>query len=135
MGCVRHCESVGFSPWLHGRRPSVRVQGNMGTKFIDDLLLDPTTRNISDIRHELVAVLSSTSRARAEEFASAFAQRTPGPVAAYASLEDLAADQNVDVVYIASPTSKHYEHAAICLKAGKAVLCEVRHLLVGTLLL
>jgi predicted dehydrogenase len=104
----------------------MRTQGNMGTKFVDDLLIDPATRNVLDIKHELTAVLSSTSSERAEEFASAFAQRLPKPVAAYTKLEDLVTDTNVDVVYVASPTSKHYEHSAICLKAGKAVLCEVR---------
>lgn len=97
----------------------------MATKFIDDVLADPATRGVHDLKHTLRAVLSSTSHERAEAFAASFAERTSGSITPYTKLEDLVADSNVDVVYIASPTSKHYEHASSCLRAGKAVLCEV----------
>jgi hypothetical protein len=98
----------------------------MATKFVEDLLLDPAARGVHDIKHELTAVVSSTSRERAEQFAAGFAEQSTGSASAYSNLEDMVADKNVDVVYIASPTSKHYEHASICLRARKAVLCEVR---------
>ncbi|KAJ7179671.1 hypothetical protein C8R46DRAFT_1345975 [Mycena filopes] len=98
--------------------------GNMATKFVEDLLIDPATRAVNDLKHVLTAVLSSTSRERAEAFSAGFSQQNSTSIAHYTKLEDLVADGNVDVVYIASPTSKHYEHASICLKAGKAVLCE-----------
>ncbi|KAJ7602481.1 NAD(P)-binding protein [Mycena polygramma] len=98
--------------------------GNMATKFVEDLLISPATRGVHDLKHALTAVLSSTSRERAETFSAGFAQQTTTSVGLYTKLEDLVADGNVDAVYIASPTSKHYEHASICLKAGKAVLCE-----------
>ncbi len=42
----------------------------------------------------------------------------------HASYEDLASDPDVDVVYIATPHTFHAENAALCLQAGKAVLCE-----------
>jgi len=42
----------------------------------------------------------------------------------HASYTDLAADPDVDVVYIATPHPFHAENAELCLEAGKAVLCE-----------
>lgn len=43
---------------------------------------------------------------------------------AYGSYEALLADEAVDLVYIATPHSHHYEHARMALMAGKPVLCE-----------
>jgi predicted dehydrogenase len=42
----------------------------------------------------------------------------------YAAYEDLAADPDVDVVYVATPHPFHAENVELCLGAGKAVLCE-----------
>lgn len=42
----------------------------------------------------------------------------------YASYEALAADPDIDVVYIATPHSLHAANTRLCLEAGKAVLCE-----------
>ena len=39
-------------------------------------------------------------------------------------LEEMLADPQVDLVYIATPHSHHYLHAKMCLEAGKNVLCE-----------
>jgi len=33
-------------------------------------------------------------------------------------------DPNIDIVYIATPHSHHYQNAMLCLEAGKNVLCE-----------
>lgn len=43
---------------------------------------------------------------------------------AYGSYKELAADENVDIIYIATPHSHHYQNAMLCLEAGKNVLCE-----------
>ncbi len=43
---------------------------------------------------------------------------------AYGSYEELVKDDDVDLIYIASPHSHHYEHAKLCLEHGKNVLCE-----------
>lgn len=43
---------------------------------------------------------------------------------AYGSYEEMLADPQVDLVYIATPHSHHYLHAKMCLEAGKNVLCE-----------
>ncbi|MDR2888027.1 MAG: Gfo/Idh/MocA family oxidoreductase [Bacteroidales bacterium] len=42
----------------------------------------------------------------------------------YGSYEELAADTDVDIIYIASPHASHFEHTMLCLKNRKAVLCE-----------
>ncbi|MFD6556016.1 Gfo/Idh/MocA family protein, partial [Streptomyces sp. NPDC058398] len=43
---------------------------------------------------------------------------------AYGSWAELVADEDVDVVYVATPHSAHREAAALALEAGKHVLCE-----------
>ena len=43
---------------------------------------------------------------------------------AYGSYEEMLADDEVGLVYIATPHSHHYLHAKMCLEAGKYVLCE-----------
>lgn len=42
----------------------------------------------------------------------------------YESLDELLADESVDVVHITSPNRFHFEQTSACLKAGKHVLCE-----------
>ncbi len=43
---------------------------------------------------------------------------------AYGSYTEMLADENVELVYIATPHSHHYEHIKLCLEHGKHVLCE-----------
>lgn len=43
---------------------------------------------------------------------------------AYGSYEELVSDPDIDVVYIATPMSCHYENVKLCLNASKNVLCE-----------
>ena len=43
---------------------------------------------------------------------------------AYGSYEQLVKDESVDLVYIATPHSEHYDNAMLCIENGKAVLCE-----------
>ena len=56
---------------------------------------------------------------RAQEFADKY-----GFTKAYGSYEEMLADENVQLVYVATPHSHHYKHAKMCLEAGKNVLCE-----------
>jgi predicted dehydrogenase len=67
---------------------------------------------------ELYAV-GSRDLQRAKKFANEF-----GFKKYYGSYEELAADPDVEVVYIASPHSHHYEHTLLCLRNGKNVICE-----------
>jgi phthalate 4,5-cis-dihydrodiol dehydrogenase len=45
-------------------------------------------------------------------------------VAAYASVEELVADDTLDAIYIATPTDLHPQHVALACAAGKHVLVE-----------
>jgi len=84
--------------------------GNIAHKFATDLA------TVEDA--ELVAV-ASRSKEKSAEFAEKFNSKK-----AYNSYEDLVKDAKVDAVYIATPHSFHKEHAILCLKNKKAVLCE-----------
>lgn len=84
--------------------------GAIAGSFADDLL------HVAGA--QLVAVGS-----RDRERAIAFAARRSIPYA-HGSYEALANDPNVDVVYIATPHSRHVEDAILCLRAGKHVLVE-----------
>lgn len=60
---------------------------------------------------------------RAQDSADRFAE-AHGFSRAYPTYEELAADPDVDVVYVATPHPFHAENVELCLRAGKAVLCE-----------
>lgn len=67
---------------------------------------------------EIYAVASRTIE-KAESFGEKY-----HAVKCYGSYEELVKDENVDIIYIATPIGCHYEHAKLCLEAGKNVLCE-----------
>jgi predicted dehydrogenase len=84
--------------------------GGIARTFTEDLL------RLAD--HVVAAVGS-----RAAHSARAFAERY-GIERAHASYAALAADDAVDVVYVATPHSGHFAAARLCLLAGRAVLVE-----------
>ena len=67
---------------------------------------------------ELYAV-ASRGLTRAEEFG-----KLRGFKRCYGSYEELVKDPAVDVVYVATPHSHHFDAIVLCLQAGKHVLCE-----------
>lgn len=84
--------------------------GNIAKKFAAGLQALPDA--------ELAAVGSRTAE-RAVAFAEEF-----GGARAHGSYEELAADPEVDAIYVATPHPFHAEHSILCLEAGKPVLCE-----------
>lgn len=60
---------------------------------------------------------------RSLEKAQAFAQKY-GFSKAYGSYGEMLRDPNVELVYIATPHSHHYEHMMMCIAHGKPILCE-----------
>ena len=60
---------------------------------------------------------------RSIEKANEFAQRWNVPKA-YGSYEEMVSDNDVDLVYIATPHSHHYPHTMLALEHGKHVLVE-----------
>lgn len=85
--------------------------GHIASVLAQDLALLPAEA-------ELVAV-GSRSADKAERFAAEY-----GFARAYGSYPELADDDEVDVVYVATPHSDHLASARLCLEAGKAVLVE-----------
>jgi predicted dehydrogenase len=69
-----------------------------------------------------VAAASSSGAGRATDFL----RKVGAPLEAkgYGSYEELVVDPEVDIVYVATPHSHHYQNAMLCLEAGKNVLCE-----------
>lgn len=75
-----------------------------------------TARAMGDITLHAVA---SRGKAAADAFADAY-----GIAVRHGSYEALAADPDVDIVYVATPHSRHYEDMIMLIDAGKHVLCE-----------
>jgi predicted dehydrogenase len=76
----------------------------------------------SDLQHSETAILQGVA-SRSLEKAIAFAS-THNAVSTFDSYEKLVNDPKIDVIYIATPHTFHFENTMLCLKHGKAVLCE-----------
>ncbi|PFG41944.1 putative dehydrogenase [Isoptericola jiangsuensis] len=85
--------------------------GNIAASFSD---------GVRDRTAAQVTAVGSRSVEKAQEFADAHA---PG-AHVHGSYEALVADDDVDVVYVATPHSHHLEHALLAIAAGKHVLVE-----------
>lgn len=75
-----------------------------------------TVAGMKDVR---IAAVGSRSAERARKFADEY-----GIEKAYGSYEELVSDEELDLIYVATPHSEHYEHVRLCLEHGKNVLCE-----------
>ena len=71
----------------------------------------------ADPRIAVVAAADARPEARAK-FTDDYRGR------AYATVEELCADRQIDVVYVATPHEFHAEHTRLAAAAGKHVLCE-----------
>ncbi|MEV6738076.1 Gfo/Idh/MocA family oxidoreductase [Streptomyces sp. NPDC051104] len=77
------------------------------------------TADLMDLPEAEVVAVASRSTESAESFAGRF-----GIPRAYGDWGALAADDDIDVVYVATPHSAHRAAAGLCLEAGRSVLCE-----------
>lgn len=75
-----------------------------------------TMQGLSEVECYAVA---SRNLEKAQDFAKRY-----GFQKAYGSYEEMLADEAVELVYIATPHSHHYQHMKLCIEAGKHVLCE-----------
>ena len=80
-------------------------------------------RHMADSLHnhtrQVVAAVGSRSAERAQQFAD-----DKGVPHAYGSYDELVADPDIDIIYVASPHSEHAAHATLALNAGKPALVE-----------
>lgn len=88
----------------------ILAPGKMSAKF---------TKGIKMLENAELYAVGSRDLLRAKHFA-----REHGFKKYYGSYEELAADPDLDIVYIASPNSHHKEHTLLCLRNCKHVICE-----------
>jgi predicted dehydrogenase len=84
--------------------------GNIAGKFTDAVNF---TENA-----ELYAVASRTLE-KADNFAKKY-----NISKFYGDYESLAKDENIDVIYVATPMSEHFKNIKLCLENDKNVICE-----------
>ncbi|HHH54723.1 MAG TPA: Gfo/Idh/MocA family oxidoreductase [Bacteroidetes bacterium] len=84
--------------------------GKIANKFAEDLLLSDNS---------ILYGVASRSLEKAKEFGNKYKA-----VKYFDSYEALASDSEIDVVYIATPHTLHFENTMLCLRNGKNVLCE-----------
>jgi predicted dehydrogenase len=109
---VAEAAAVGPGPATEGPiRWGILATGGIAAQFAQDL-----QQNLTD------AVITAVG-SRTQAAATAFAQRFDIKKA-HGSWHDLAADSDVDVIYVATPHSHHHEAAMLCLRAGKPLLVE-----------
>ena len=84
--------------------------GHIASKFAEDLLLS---------KKAVLAGVASRTIEKAKNFGEKYQAHR-----CYGSYEELAHDPNIDVVYIATPHTHHFENTMLCLKNSKGVLCE-----------
>ena len=72
---------------------------------------------------DMLGVESYAAASRNKEKALAFANQWQFQKA-YGSYEELINDPEVDLIYIATPHTMHYDNARMCIENGKPVLCE-----------
>lgn len=84
--------------------------GRIARKFASDLQW---------VKGARLTAVASRDIAKAKQFAKEFS-------AAYAhgNYDELVQNDEVDVVYIATPHTQHYDNTLLCIRNGKAVLCE-----------
>lgn len=78
-------------------------------------------KTINGLKNEEIELYAIASRIL--EKAEAF-KKEYGVTKAYGSYEELVKDKDVDLVYIATPHSRHFDDMKLCILNHKAVLCE-----------
>lgn len=89
--------------------------GIMGTGNIAGVM----AATVKKMKNVTLYAVASREQVRADVFAGKY-----GCKKAYGSYEELVLDKKVDLVYIATPHSEHYENMKLCIENGKPVLCE-----------
>ncbi len=84
--------------------------GNISTKF---------ATGFGVIKDAEITAIASRDLNKAKQFADRFhISKT------YGSYEELAKDPEIDIIYIGTPHTEHTANSALCIREGKAVLCE-----------
>ena len=84
--------------------------GNIATQF---------AQGLQQVEHAQISAVASRSLDSAKAFANKF--DTPKTYGSYA---EMAADSDLDIIYIGTPHPQHEENVLLFLEAGRAVVCE-----------
>ncbi len=82
-------------------------------------IAETMAQTVSQMKQVKCRAVAARDLNRAQTMAETYGFET-----AFGSYEQLMADKETDIVYVASPHSHHYEHVKLCLNHGKHVLCE-----------
>lgn len=77
------------------------------------------TKTLAQLEETELYATASRSKEKADGFA-----RQYGFQKAYGSYEEMLSDPEVELVYVATPHSHHYENMMRCMELGKPVICE-----------
>lgn len=89
--------------------------GVLGTGAI----VKSVTQTLAKMQQVECYAIASRTMERAQQAAKEY-----GYAKAYGSYEELVEDPQVELVYIGTPHSRHYEDMKLCIAHGKPVLCE-----------
>lgn len=92
------------------KRVAIMGAGNIAGKM---------AKTLKKMKNVKCYAIASRDMSRAREFAKKY-----GIKRAYGSYEQMVMDPKIDLVYIATPHSEHYQNMKLCIEHGKAVLCE-----------
>ncbi|MCL1823171.1 MAG: Gfo/Idh/MocA family oxidoreductase [Oscillospiraceae bacterium] len=92
--------------------------GILGAGWIAERMAE-TCRVLSENEDISCSAIGSRSLEKARAFAEKF-----GIEKVYGSYEELADDENIDLIYVATPHSHHFEHAMLYLEKRRNVLVE-----------
>jgi len=84
--------------------------GNIAETFASDLKL---------LSNASLYAVASRNQKKADLFA-----KKHGVACAYGCYEDIIKNKNIDIIYIATPHSLHFDNTVMCLRNRIAVLCE-----------
>ena len=82
-------------------------------------IVNSITATLKKMSNMECCAIASRTKERAEQ-----AAKRLGYEKAYGSYEELVADPDVELVYVATPHSRHFDDMKLCVEAGKPVLCE-----------
>lgn len=89
--------------------------GTIGSGFIVKYMLENIGKTEGISCEAVYSRTFETGKKLADEF---------GVSKVYTNLDEMCSDEEIDVIYIASPNSLHYAHAKKALQYGKHVICE-----------
>jgi predicted dehydrogenase len=89
--------------------------GIVGTGYISARFAD----GLKYVEGAEIYAVASRDKATAQAFTNRF-----GIPKAYSSYEEMAKDNDIDIVYIGTPNAAHIDNALLFLEAGRAVLCD-----------